>query len=107
MKALTKENRLGKKAKWLSHVSRLIGIYVLILYVLYLSVTKKALDVFNCNPLDPDDGYSYTTFSSLTCDGGGLCRCNDPGGLQVSLIIPAIFFLAFYTFGFPSFVFYI
>jgi hypothetical protein len=77
-------------------VSRLIGIYVLIVYVLYLSVTKEALDVFNCNPLSPDDGYTYTTFSSLSCDGGGL---------QQSLVPSAIIFLVIYTFGFPLYVF--
>jgi len=99
--------KLGMQAKWLSHVSRLIGIYVLIVYVLYLSLTKKALDVFNCNPLDPDDGYSYTAFSSLECDGGGLCRCYESGGLQESLVAPAIVFLAVYTFGFPMYVAFI
>ena len=73
----------------------------MIIYVLYLSLTKKALDVFNCNPLDPDDGYSYTTFSSMTCDGGGLCRCGEAGGLQESLVGPAIACILIYTVGFP------
>ncbi|KAH9252082.1 hypothetical protein BASA81_010064 [Batrachochytrium salamandrivorans] len=103
--SLVKVYRFGKEAKWLSHVSRLVGIFVLILYVLYLSLTKKALDVFNCNPLDPDDGFAYTTFSSLSCDGGGLCRCNEAGGVQESLVAPAIVFLIIYTFGFPLAVF--
>ena len=78
---------------------------MLIVYVLYLSVTKRALDVFNCNPLSPDDGYTYTTFSSLSCDGGGLCRCGVPGGLQESLVPATVAFLAVYTFGFPLYVF--
>ena len=91
----------GRRVKWLSHVGRLVGIYILIIYVLYLSLTKYALDVFDCNPLSPDDGYSYTTFSSLSCDGGGLCRCNQPGGLQQSLVPSAIGFLMLYSGGFP------
>ena len=91
----------GKRVKWLSHVGRLVGIYILIVYILYLSLTKYALEVFDCNPLNPDDGYEYTTFSSLQCDGGGLCRCGEPGGLQQSLVPPAIGFLLLYSVGFP------
>ena len=39
--------------------------------VLLVSFTHKAaLDAFNCNPVDPDDGYLYTEFTSKDCEAG-------------------------------------
>ena len=89
-----------KKANLMSHVSALIATYVVSFYYLYLSVTKKALDVFNCNAVEPNDGWTYTTFSSNQCEGG-LCRCNEPGGVQQSLVPLAVVGLVLYTLGFP------
>ena len=74
---------------------------------MYLAVTKRALDVFNCNASDPSDGYLYTTFTSLSCDGGGLCRCGEPGGVQERLVPLAAAFLIVYTAGFPLYVTYV
>jgi len=53
----------------------------------------------------PTDQYTYTTFTDLSCDGGGRCRCNVPGGFQESLVPYAVIFLILYTFGFPAWVF--
>jgi len=93
-------------------MSRLIATGVVMMYYLYLSVTKRALDVFNCNPTDPPDGNLYTPFTSLECDGGGHCRCNAVNsdgtpGLQLRLQPLAIAFIIFYTIGFPAFIFII
>ena len=60
-------------------------------------------DVFNCNPVVPDDGWEYTAFTSIECEGG-LCRCNEPGGVQQRLVPLAIMCLVVYTFGFPAIV---
>jgi len=64
----------GQGARLYSHVPRMVSVYLVICYVLYLGVTRKTLEVFNCNPLPVDDGYLYTSFTSLSCDGGSLCR---------------------------------
>jgi len=99
--------RDGRKVKLSSHLSKLISVFLIIMYFLYLTVTKRALDIFNCNPTTPSDGYLYTEFTSMKCDGGGLCRCDEPGGVQQSLVPAAYIFIIFYSFGFPLFVFFI
>jgi hypothetical protein len=87
-----------------SHLPRLIAVFLLCMYVLYLNVTRKSLDVFNCNPLPlQSDGYTYTAFTSPSCDGGSLCRCGE--GVQLRLQAPALICLLIYSVGFPIFVF--
>ena len=73
---------------------------------MYLSLTRRALDVFNCNPVDPDDGYLYTEFTSKDCEAG-LCRCNDPDELQQRLVPFAVACLLIYSIGFPLYVAYV
>merc|ERR1712167_141264 len=63
----------------------------------------RALQVFNCSPTDPDDGWTYTSFTSLEC-AGGLCRCGDVTHLQSKLALSAIVALLAYTLGFPVWV---
>ena len=67
----------GKATRYCSHGNKLIAMFIVIFYFIYLSVTRRALDVFNCNPVDPPDGYLYTEFTSIECEGG-ICRCDDP-----------------------------
>jgi hypothetical protein len=76
------------------------------MYYLYLTLTKKALDIFNCQPVIPDDGYLYTQFTSAEC-AGGLCRCNEPGGIQEELVPYAIIFFCIFGLGFPTTIFII
>jgi hypothetical protein len=95
----------GKK-KWRelnTHASRILATFTLLYYYMYLSLTKTALRVFNCNPIVPADGFLYTDFTDLTCEGG-LCRCDIPGGLQSSLKAPAALGLVVYTLGYPAFI---
>jgi len=103
--SLYKIFRSSKKTKLSSHVSRLVAIYLVVFYFLYLNVTKKALDIFNCNQLPEDDGFLYTSFTSLSCDGGSLCRCGEKGGIQQRLVPLAWVFLIIYSAGFPIGVF--
>jgi len=98
----------GRKSRTLNtHLSALVSTFIIAFYYLYLVLTKRALDVFNCNPIVnpatglPTDPYTYTAFTSLSCDGGGRCRCGEPGGLQQQLAPWAIVFLVFYSGGFP------
>jgi hypothetical protein len=82
-----------------------IANFLLVFYYMYLSLTRRALDVFNCNPTVPDDGFTYTEFTSLECSGtGGLCRCGE--GLQARLQAPATLCFIIYSVGFPAFVFF-
>jgi len=97
---------LGKKKRDKFYVSKMIGSFMLLMYYLYLMTARQALQIFNCNPSDPDDGFLYTQFADETCDGG-LCRCNDPNHLQMTLVLPAVLGLVVYTLGFPTFVYFI
>ena len=85
-------------------VSKLCGTFMLSIYYMYLMLTLRALQVFNCSPSDPDDGWTYTGFTSLEC-AGGLCRCGDPRHLQAKLVFPAMTALCVYTVGFPLIIF--
>jgi hypothetical protein len=82
--------------------SKLVGTFLLSVYFLFLSCTTRALEIFNCSPTDPDDGWTYTDFTDRKCDGGGLCRCNDPEHLPFQLIPYAVIALLVYTIGFPA-----
>jgi hypothetical protein len=111
--SLMKWRRWGEKASYTTHISSLVAVFVISMYFLYLVLTKNALDIFNCNPIiNPitgmaTDAYTYATFTSMDCDGGGRCRCGDPGGVQMQLQPLAILFLVMYTFGFPAFIAYV
>ena len=70
---------------------------------MYLMITRRALEVFNCNPVEPDDGFTYTHFTSVNCDGG-LCRCWDPNHVQMFLVPFSILALLIITVGFPIMV---
>ena len=87
--------------------SKLVGTFLLSVYFMFLSVTTRALEVFNCSPTDPDDGWTYTDFTDRACDGGGLCRCGDPEHLPWKLAPFAITSLLLYTLGFPVLLFWI
>merc|ERR1712224_253871 len=69
-------------------------------------LTLRALGVFNCSPTTPDDGWTYTKFTSLQC-AGGLCRCGDPTHLQSKLSFWAMLSLGVYTFAFPAWIMYV
>jgi len=84
--------------------SKLIGTFMLIIYFSFLSCTTRALEIFNCSPTDPDDGWTYVDFTDESCDGGGLCRCGDPEHLPAKLALPALLALCVYTLGFPLFL---
>jgi hypothetical protein len=93
----------SRKPRYCAHGGKLGAMFIVIFYFVYLSVTRRALDIFNCNPSDPPDGYLYTEFSSTMC-AGGTCICDDPAGLQMALRPAAIVGFLLYSIGFPAFV---
>jgi hypothetical protein len=96
----------GKAVKHFSHGSKLISMFTIVFYFIYLTVTRRALDIFNCKEPDPPDGYTYTEFTSIEC-AGGTCVCNDPSGLQRQLIPFAYLGFFTYSIGFPIFVWWV
>ena len=84
--------------------AKLTSTFLLGMYFMYLMITQRALEIFNCNPVEPDDGFTYTQFTSISCDGG-LCRCWDPNHVQLFLVPFSIVALFIITLGFPIFLF--
>jgi hypothetical protein len=108
VKLLWKLCCLGKR-RWKdlnTHAARTLATFTLLYYYMYLSLTRNALRIFNCNPILPDDGYLYTDFTDLTCEGG-LCRCDHEGGLQMILKTPAALAIVIYSLGYPAFILFI
>lgn len=98
---------LGRsRPKYSSHGGKLVAMFIVVFYFAYLTVTRRALDIFNCNPAVPDDGYLYTEFTSIDCPGG-TCICDDPAGLQYALKPWAVAGFCIYSLGFPAFVAFI
>ena len=93
------------KTKFTSNA--LISTLLLIIYYVYLMITKRALEVLNCHPAVPDDGHMYTDFTALECEAS-VCRCGENDsvlgaalGLQQRLKPWAIAVLIVCTLGFP------
>jgi hypothetical protein len=74
---------------------------------LYLPLLRKALEIVNCNPADPEDGHLYTEWTSINCPSG-VCRCwekfSDP---QMQLLPYALVSLVVYAIGYPLYVTYV
>ena len=90
---------LCRSGKATGHVNNMIGSLFLMLYYLYLYITRTTLDVFNCSPTDPYDGYTYLTVVFE--------RCWEPGGLHLRLLPYAVVTFLMYTVAYPLAVFLI
>ena len=58
----------GKRQRLTRHTAKLVAVWLLLFYFLYLMLLRRALDVFNCNQRDPPDGYT-----PVCC-----CCCESP-----------------------------
>ena len=97
LQALTKLARgIREKRKIYSHVPAVVSSTLVLLYLLYLYLTRTALDVFNCAPTIPDDGKTYlqVVFED----------CALPGGVRQTMWPIALIALLGYTFGYPAFL---
>merc|ERR1712178_422113 len=76
----------------------MIGIAVNLMYYVYLFITKTALDIFNCKVVYSEDGvtdgYQYLAAESSL-------RCYEEGGVQQTLVWPAVFAFCLYGIGYP------
>jgi hypothetical protein len=78
---------------------KILAGYMILLYFLYLYITKQILDIFNCIPTDPPDGKLYLQAVFEPCD--------QPGGVHETLLPIAIIAVGAYTIGFPVFSAYV
>ena len=80
--------------KWYhSHVSTMVSSVIIMVYVLYLYITRTTLDIFNCSPTDPPDGHIYLEIVFE--------ECGVPGGIQLRLMPYAITSLVVVTVAYP------
>eukprot|EP01029_Cantina_marsupialis_P015297 TRINITY_DN3351_c0_g3_i1.p1 TRINITY_DN3351_c0_g3~~TRINITY_DN3351_c0_g3_i1.p1 ORF type:complete len:1598 (+),score=418.26 TRINITY_DN3351_c0_g3_i1:934-5727(+) len=85
----------GQKKDLNSHLPALIGTSLTMFYFLYLLLTRVTLDVFNCNPSEPSDGYTYMAAApSIKCGSS----------LHGNLLIGAIISVIVYSAGYPAIV---
>ena len=89
---------LGRRSRLNSHASALVAMLLVMMYVMYLFITRTILDVFNCAPTQPPDGHEYL---SVVFE-----PCWEAGGLQMTLLPFAVTALCVYSLGYPAFVFY-
>merc|ERR1712185_758278 len=105
---LFKRCLLGQRrsARLWSHGAPIVGVQLIMLYYMYMMLARRVFYIFNCVELDPSDGYEYTEFTSIECDGG-MCRCWVQGGVQMRLAMWSIPAILLYVVGFPAYVLYI
>jgi hypothetical protein len=85
---------MGRKDRLNSHLPALMGSFFTMFYFLYLSLTRASLDIFNCTPTDPPDGYTYLQVVFE--------KCYEPGGLHLTLLPWAAITFMVYTLGYPA-----
>lgn len=85
--------KLLGRDKFKSFQDSYCGLCILALYFLYLMVVKGALSVFDCSK-NKDGAYILDADPSI--------RCDEPGGVQVSMKPAAVLSLIGYTIGLPT-----
>ena len=90
--------RLNSGRKLCRHASALVGLTFLLIYYLYLSLTKYTLDIFNCNPMSPPEFENgiMVTYLDATFE-----QCYVEGGMHERLVGMAYVSMFVYTLGFP------
>eukprot|EP01029_Cantina_marsupialis_P008521 TRINITY_DN2018_c0_g3_i1.p1 TRINITY_DN2018_c0_g3~~TRINITY_DN2018_c0_g3_i1.p1 ORF type:complete len:561 (-),score=131.93 TRINITY_DN2018_c0_g3_i1:1006-2472(-) len=83
---------LGQKKNLNDHLPMLIGTSLTMFYFLYIYLTRVSLDVFNCNPPEPSDGFTYMEAApSIQCGSS----------LHGKLLIGSICSTIVYALGYP------
>jgi hypothetical protein len=97
---VVKKMCMGRERKKLcNHSSAFVSSMLIMGYYAYQVETRNSLDVFNCSPTVPDDGFTY--LESV------IEKCGEPGGVQMMLAPWAGLSLIVYTFGYPAVVGYL
>jgi hypothetical protein len=66
----------------------------MLMYIMYIYLTRTVLDIFNCAPTDPDDGKQY--LQAVFED------CSDPASTHKRLYAAAVIALLVYVLGYPA-----
>jgi hypothetical protein len=91
-----------KKGALVGMSSPLIGMAQVLMYFLYLYITRTVFDVMTCRSKDPpefDAGGSEKLYMAGTSE-----QCGVAGGVQMALLAPAVIALLVYVLGYPAFV---
>ena len=88
----------GRKTNLNKHAHVMVSMNLVMMYFLYLYLTRSALDVFNCVALDPPDAV-HPEYTYMTAVGG--VRCYEAGSLQMQLLPLALLGIFVYTIGYP------
>jgi hypothetical protein len=81
-------------------------LFLTVFYLMYVQITKKAMDIFNCAAADPpDDPNNPTTYMTIAPDQ----ECWRPGtwetGTHVKIMPWALVFVIVYSLAFPLFIY--
>jgi hypothetical protein len=96
-KLCCRNNKGVFKNKLWSHADPLVSMVVTGMYVLYLTLTRSTLDVFNCSPVFPPDGQEYLSGQTdIVCWKSAVHLLLVPFGIVA---------LAVYVIGFPLFAY--
>jgi len=89
----------GQRVKFLNQGAALASSVLLLMYVMYIYLTRNVLDIFNCTPTDPPDGKYYLT--------AVFEECYKPGSSQQVLLPAGIIAALVYVAGYPSALLYL
>lgn len=82
-----------KKGQLHSHLPVLVSSTIVMLRVLYIYLTRMALDIFNCVPTSPPDGNTYMA---------GYLQYPCGGPVQIAMLTPALIAFGFYSLALPA-----
>ncbi|KAG3110379.1 hypothetical protein PI125_g10068 [Phytophthora idaei] len=85
-----------RRTRLTSHLPQLFGSTLVMMYYLFLYLTRTTLDVFNCVGTIPSDGKLYMVAI--------YAQCFEPGGIHMQLFPYAVLAFVVYSLGYPLFV---
>ncbi|KUF90254.1 UDP-glucose:glycoprotein glucosyltransferase [Phytophthora nicotianae] len=85
-----------RRTRLTSHLPQLFGSTLVMMYYLFLYLTRTTLDVFNCVGTIPSDGKLYMVAIYT--------QCFKPGGIHMQLFPFAVLAFVVYSLGYPLFV---
>jgi hypothetical protein len=90
-----------------SRIGLCMTVFLTVFYLMYVQLTKKTMDIFNCAAADPpDDPNNPTTYMTIAPDQ----ECWRPGtwetGTHIKMMPWALVFVVCYSLAFPLFIYF-